>query len=126
LASESFVEQEFPNEALSERYDCSASFNEFVIEFVEGSLIFFVCIYVYILKSKNQDWHYIGSTGDLGTRFKSHNEGKNCATKAYAPFKLEAYVAVSTQEKAKKLEKYFKTGSGRAVLKKRILQSTKL
>jgi hypothetical protein len=32
-----------------------------------------------------------------------------------------AYVAVPTVRKAKELEKYFKTGSGKAVLKKRIL-----
>lgn len=36
-------------------------------------------------------------------------------------FKLEAYVAVKTEKKAQELEKYFKTGSGRAVLNKRIL-----
>ena len=34
---------------------------------------------------------------------------------------LVAYVAVPTERKARKLEKYFKTGSGKAVLKKRIL-----
>jgi putative endonuclease len=82
--------------------------------------------YVYILKSKKQDWRYIGSTGDLRERFKSHNRGKNQATRHYLPFKLGAYVAVSTELKARKLEKYFKTGSGSTILKKRILQSTKL
>lgn len=41
-------------------------------------------------------------------------------------FELEAYVAVKTEQKARQLEKYFKTGSGKAVLYKRILQSPKL
>lgn len=82
--------------------------------------------YVYILKSKKHDWHYIGSTEDLKKRFKSHNQGENQSTKHYAPFELEAYVAVKTETKARKLEKYFKTGSGRAILMKRILQSPKL
>ena len=81
--------------------------------------------HVYVLKSKKKDWRYIGSTGQLKERLKSHNKGKNQATKHYAPFELEAYVAVSSERKARKLEKYFKTGSGKAVLTKRILQSTK-
>jgi hypothetical protein len=34
---------------------------------------------------------------------------------------LVAYVAVRSERKARELEKYFKTGSGKAVLKKRIL-----
>lgn len=81
--------------------------------------------YVYVLKSKQQDWRYIGSTSDLKQRFKDHNNGKMQSTKHFLPFELEAYVAVNKEYKARKLEKYFKTGSGRAVLLKRILQSTK-
>lgn len=77
--------------------------------------------YVYILKSKNRDWRYIGSTGSLKGRLEDHNAGNNQSTKHYAPFKLEAYVAVQTEKKARELENYFKTGSGRAVLQKRIL-----
>ena len=77
--------------------------------------------YVYILKSKGNEWYYVGSTKNLKQRFKEHNKGKNQSTKAYAPFVLDAYVAVKTEGKARELEKYFKTGSGKAVLKKRIL-----
>jgi len=79
--------------------------------------------YVYVIKSKNEDWRYIGSTGNLKERFRSHNVGENQSTKHYAPFELEAYVAVNTESKARKLEKYFKTGSGKSILEKRILQS---
>jgi hypothetical protein len=43
------------------------------------------------------------------------------STKAYRPLKIAAYVAVETERKAKELEQYFKTGSGKAILKKRIL-----
>ena len=50
-----------------------------------------------------------------------HNLGENQSTKAYAPFELSAYVAVKTEKKARELESYFKTGSGKAVLKKRTL-----
>ncbi len=77
--------------------------------------------YVYILKSKNEDWQYIGYSGNLKERLKDHNQGNVQSTKHYAPFSLEAYVAVKTERKAKELEEYFKTGSGRAVLNKRFL-----
>jgi predicted GIY-YIG superfamily endonuclease len=86
----------------------------------------FTMWYVYILQSKEKVWRYVGYTSDLRKRFESHNLEKNQATKNYASFKLEAYIAVNSESKAKKLEKYFKTGSGKAVLVKRILQSTKL
>lgn len=82
--------------------------------------------YVYILKSKIEDWRYIGSTGNLKVRFRSHNQGKNQSTKHYAPFELESYLAVKYEKQARELEKYFKTGSGKAVLYKRILQSPEL
>ena len=76
---------------------------------------------VYVLKSLKNDFVYIGSTGDLHTRLLEHNNGLVQSTKAYMPFEVVAYVAVTTEQKARALEKYFKTGSGNAVLKKRIL-----
>ena len=76
---------------------------------------------MYILKSREHDWYYIGSAGDLKKRFREHNLGENQSTKAYAPFELSAYVSVKTEKKARELESYFKTGSGKAVLKKRNL-----
>jgi len=76
--------------------------------------------YVYIIKSRVKDWKYVGSTGDLKKRFREHNQGDVQATKHYRPFILGAYVAVQTESKARELEKYFKTGSGRVILEKRI------
>jgi putative endonuclease len=55
-------------------------------------------------------------------RLAEHNDGKTQSTKHYLPFELESYIAVKTKTQAKTLEKYFKTGSGKAILKKRILQ----
>lgn len=77
--------------------------------------------YVYILKSKDKDFLYVGSTTNLKRRLLEHNNGLSVSTKAYKPFQLAAYVAVQTETRAKDLERYFKTGSGKAVLKKRIL-----
>jgi putative endonuclease len=77
--------------------------------------------YVYIIKSKNSEFTYIGSTNDLKRRFTEHNEGLSQSTKHYLPFELLSYIAVLTEAQARSLEKYFKTGSGKAILYKRIL-----
>ena len=77
--------------------------------------------FVYILKSKSSEFIYIGSTNDLDRRLQEHNDLKSQSTKSYAPFEIKAYVAVNSEIKARELEKYFKTGSGKAILKKRIL-----
>jgi len=77
--------------------------------------------FVYILKSLKKRFIYIGSTNDLSSRLDDHNAGLTKSTAPYRPFEIEAYVAVRTERKARELEKYFKTGSGKAVLKKRIL-----
>jgi len=77
--------------------------------------------YVYILKSLSKDWTYVGFTDELPRRFREHNEGRSRSTRPYAPFEMAAYIAVKTKQKALALEKYLKTGSGRAFMNKRIL-----
>ena len=77
--------------------------------------------YVYIIKSLKKSFIYLGSTDNLKRRLKEHNMGLSKSTKPYAPFSLESYIAVKTEKKARNLEKYFKSGSGKAILKKRIL-----
>ena len=62
-----------------------------------------------------------GSTNDLKRRFAEHNEGLSPATKPYKPYELLSYIAVQSESQARALEQYFKTGSGKAILYKRIL-----
>ena len=54
-------------------------------------------------------------------RLTEHNSAKVDSTKNRVPLKLEAYVAVKYKERAIALEQYFKTGSEKALLQKRIL-----
>lgn len=77
--------------------------------------------YVYVLKSTVKDFIYIGFTNNLQRRLVEHNNGEVQSTKAYKPLVIVAYVAVPKEKKARELEKYFKTGSGKAILIKRIL-----
>jgi predicted GIY-YIG superfamily endonuclease len=58
--------------------------------------------YTYILRSPKREFVYVGSTNDLQRRIAEHNRGE-------------------VQRKARELEKYLKTGSGKAILKERIL-----
>jgi len=84
-----------------------------------GNFSYVVCIH--IIKSTRTDFIYIGSTNDLKRRFVEHNEGLSTATKPYKPYELLSYIAVQTESQARNLEQYFKTGSGKAILYKRIL-----
>jgi putative endonuclease len=77
--------------------------------------------YVYILRSIIDKNLYIGSTNNILRRLTEHNSGKVDSTKSRVPFNLEAYIAVKDQAKAIELDQYLKTGSGRALLQKRIL-----
>jgi predicted GIY-YIG superfamily endonuclease len=77
--------------------------------------------FVYILRSLRDENLYIGSTNDLQRRLIEHNSGNVDSTKHRTPFTLEAYIAVKDKTKAIELEQYLKTGSGKAILRKRIL-----
>jgi len=77
--------------------------------------------YVYFLQLNNGSI-YVGSTPDLKRRVESHQKGQVQSTKALVPVKLKSYVAVETEMIARELEKYFKSGSGKAVALKRFLK----
>ncbi|MEN8197627.1 MAG: GIY-YIG nuclease family protein [Pseudomonadota bacterium] len=74
--------------------------------------------YVYFLSLQNGDV-YVGSTNDLRRRIVSHKNGEVTSTKTHLPVTLESYVAVRTEKHARELEKYFKSGSGKAFAAKR-------
>ena len=79
--------------------------------------------YAYILKSDKDGKLYVGSTDDLKRRIGEHNAGQCQSTRQRRPLRLEAYVAVKKESTARDLEKYLKSGSGIATLRKRILAS---
>jgi putative endonuclease len=76
--------------------------------------------YVYFLELVNGDI-YVGSTNDLRRRFKSHQNGEVASTCKLLPAIVKSYVAVLDEPTARKLERYFKSGSGKAFAKKRFL-----
>lgn len=79
--------------------------------------------YVYFLELSNGDI-YVGSTNNLKRRLSSHQTGDVLSTRAHRPIRLKSYVAVETERHARELEKYFKSGSGKAVALKRLIRRT--
>ncbi len=74
--------------------------------------------YVYLLECK--DGPYIGCTSDLRERFARHQNGNVPATAKRLPVKLAAYFAFHDKIIAFNFEKYLKSGSGRAFVKRHL------
>jgi putative endonuclease len=68
---------------------------------------------------------YVGSTNDLKRRVASHQAGQVQSTKAGLPAILKSYVAVETEQHARELEAYFKSGSGKAIALKRLIRKNR-
>ena len=79
--------------------------------------------FVYFLTSQRyKKYIYVGYTNSIRRRLSEHNAIKSkLSTAPYRPLDLIGYIAVKENQKAKELERYFKTDSGKAFLKKRIL-----
>ena len=75
--------------------------------------------YTYIIRSINHpDQRYICSISDLKSRLAKHNAGEVPHTSKFKPWKVEAYFAFETKEKAAAFEDYLKSGSGREFAKR--------
>lgn len=78
--------------------------------------------YVYILKSLKDETHYIGSSAYIPTkRVIEHNQKMNKYTSKHIPYKLIWYGIFASKKLALQFEKYLKSGSGHAFMKKRLL-----
>ena len=77
--------------------------------------------YVYIIRSKRDKSLYIGQTNNLSQRIYEHNNGLSTYTKRKLPWDLVWYCVFNIKSQAERFERYLKTGSGRAFIKKRLL-----
>ena len=64
---------------------------------------------------------YSGITEDLPQRIDAHNRGRSFHTKKYKPWECVVVVRFADESKARKFEKYLKTGSGRAFASRHLL-----
>lgn len=77
---------------------------------------------VYILESINfKKVFYKGYTTDLKQRIRRHNSGEIVSTTKYKPWKIIFYSVFSDRNKALAFEKYLKSGSGIAFMRKRLI-----
>ncbi len=78
--------------------------------------------HVYVLRSeKNFEKIYIGITNNIERRLGEHNGDSNGYTKRYSPWKLTVLISFENEQLAKDFEKYLKSGSGFAFLRKRLI-----
>ena len=76
--------------------------------------------YVYLLKCVDRKT-YLGGTNNLKERLKRHQKGFIPATHERLPISLICYVAFQDKQKMFQFEKYLKSASGRAFLRKRFI-----
>ena len=75
-----------------------------------------------MLRNYKINRYYIGYAKDLKNRIKEHQEGKVISTKSDLHYELEWYCAFRTEKQAVLFEKYLKSGSGIAFMKKRFFK----
>lgn len=75
---------------------------------------------VYILRSKKDNFLYIGCTNNLTKRVKEHKDGKVVSTKNRLPIKLIYYEVCLNKKDAYTREKYLKSGMGHRYIKNRL------
>ncbi|MEM1001651.1 MAG: GIY-YIG nuclease family protein [Bacteroidota bacterium] len=75
---------------------------------------------VYILKC-NDYTHYVGCTSDFEERFSRHIKGYVHYTKTRLPLSVAVKICFDDRYKAYEFEKYLKSGSGRAFMKRHLV-----
>ena len=75
--------------------------------------------YVYVLQSLSvPEKFYVGYTSDLKLRLHEHNAGTCRHTNRAKPWKIRAYFAFDSKDKAEAFEIYLKSHAGRDFQKK--------
>ena len=73
--------------------------------------------FVYVIKSINRNYIYIGISDNVNRRLSEHNSGNNKTTKPYKPFGLLHTEKFTDRISARKREGWFKSGEGREFVK---------
>ena len=76
--------------------------------------------YTYVLQSEHNGNWYVGYTKDLQDRVNRHQSDRVPATKHRGPWQLIYYEACLNKNDAIDREKYYKTGFGKATLRRRL------
>jgi len=78
--------------------------------------------FVYIIVSvPHPDRYYVGLTENVRQRLGNHNDGIVRSTAAFRPWQLRTAICFKSRTRAADFERYLKTGSGIAFLRRRFL-----
>jgi len=77
-------------------------------------------VYTYVLQSLRDNKFYTGSTNDLQTRIKEHQDGKVPSTRYRRSFRIIYYEACLNDHDARLREQYLKTAWGKRYIKNRL------
>jgi putative endonuclease len=78
--------------------------------------------HVYVIVSEShRDRYYIGFSSRLEDRLTEHNAGKNPSTAGFIPWRFAAIFSFPSEQQARSFEHYLKGGSGRAFLRRHVL-----
>jgi predicted GIY-YIG superfamily endonuclease len=91
----------------------------------EGFFVF-LCVarfelmkYVYLLESISHPGNrYIGITSNLKKRLQEHNAGKSPHTAKFRPWRIIIAISFINDRRAEDFERYLKSGSGHAFIKR--------
>jgi predicted GIY-YIG superfamily endonuclease len=74
---------------------------------------------VYVLQSEAVAGdYYVGLTSDVARRLAAHNAGGSRHTSRSRPWRVLATVELASEDRAARFEKYLKSGSGRAFVRR--------
>jgi predicted GIY-YIG superfamily endonuclease len=77
--------------------------------------------YVYTLELLSPpEQIYTGQTQNLKQRLQAHNSGQVPHTSKFTPWQIRSATAFKSRERALAFERYLKSGSGRAFLKRHL------
>jgi putative endonuclease len=77
--------------------------------------------FVYLLQSRPTGQLYVGLTSDVDRRLTAHNAGQNRSTASGKPWEVIVMMEFRTEPEARKFERYLKTGSGWAFVRRRLM-----
>ena len=78
--------------------------------------------HVYILLNEAKSKTYTGVTNDIQRRLKEHNQGKVAFSRKFVPYTILHTEEFLTASEAYATEKFYKSTSGRRIIKKYILE----
>jgi putative endonuclease len=80
------------------------------------ALVYINMIWVYMIKSRDYNWYYIGMSTNITRRLNEHNAGSVKSTKAYRPFILVYKKNFENTSDARDSEKFLKISSNKEKL----------